>query len=140
MTSNIKIKIVDSWNQDEIIKLYKTGGWWKDNYEPSAINHLIRGSYAFAIAFDNKIKKAIGMGRVISDSVSDAYIQDLIVLPEYRNKGIGRDLVKMLINYCEKKGVNWIALIAEPNQDGFYKKIGFKEMKNYVPLKYNEEK
>ena len=139
MRVNIKIKIIDSWNQNEIVDLYKTGGWWKEGYDPSGIKNLIKGSFACAIAFDTNIKKAVGMGRVLSDGVSDAYIQDLVVLKEYRNLGIGREIVKVLIDHCKKKGINWIALIAEPKQDGFYEKLGFKTMKNYIPMKYKTE-
>ena len=78
------------------------------------------------------------MGRVLSDGVSDAYIQDLVVLPEYRKKGIGKKLITDLIQYCKSKNISWIALISEPNQEEFYKKIGFKEMANYTPFKYEE--
>lgn len=139
LISNINIKIIDSWNQDEIVDLYKSGGWWKEHYNPSGINRIIKGSFAFAIAFDTKIKKAVGMGRVLSDGVSDAYIQDLVILKEYRNLGIGREIVKVLIDHCKKKGINWISLIAEPKQDGFYETLGFKTMENYIPMKYKTE-
>jgi ribosomal protein S18 acetylase RimI-like enzyme len=139
MDSNIEIKIVDSWNQDEIVKLYKSGGWWKESYDPSEINRLIKGSFAFAIAFDSNIKKAVGMGRILSDGVSDAYIQDIVVLKNYREKGIGKEIIKTLIKYCKKKKVNWIGLIAEPNQQDFYERLGFKKMKNYTPMKYKHE-
>ena len=136
----IEIRIVDKWQDDEIVNLYKAGGWWKDHYNPSKLKFLIKGSYAFAIAIEKKSKKAIGMGRVLSDGVSDAYIQDLVVLNEYREKGIGREIVKILINYCKKKGINWIGLIAEPDQDGFYRSLDFKIMKKYIPMKYEGDK
>jgi len=139
MKSNIKIKIVDSWNQDDIVELYKSGGWWKDHYNPSCIKNLIKGSFAFAVAIDKSSGKAIGMGRVISDGISDAYIQDLVILHKYRDKGIGRRLVKGLLDYCLSKGIAWIGLVAEPDQDGFYLNLGFKTMKNYVPMKYKKE-
>ena len=134
----IEIKIVDKWPDDEIVNLYKAGGWWKDNYDPSGLKHLIEGSFAFTVAIDKKSKKAIGMGRLLSDGISDAYIQDLVVLPEYRDKGIGREIAKTLIDHCTKKGINWIGLIAEPDQDGFYTTLGFKQMKKYVPMKYEK--
>ncbi|MCK4901799.1 MAG: GNAT family N-acetyltransferase [Thermoplasmatales archaeon] len=134
----IEIKIVDKWPDDEIVNLYKAGGWWKDNYAPSGLKHLIEGSYVFAVAIDKKSKKAIGMGRLLSDGVSDAYIQDLVVLHEYRDKGIGREIVKILLNLCKKKGINWVGLIAEPDQDGFYSTLGFKQMKKYVPMRYEK--
>jgi N-acetylglutamate synthase-like GNAT family acetyltransferase len=134
----IEIRIVDKWPENEIVKLYKAGGWWKDCYNPAGLKYLINGSFAFAVAIDKKSKKAIGMGRLISDGVSDAYIQDLVVLPEYRDKGIGREIVKTLINHCKKKEIHWVGLIAEPDQDGFYSNLGFKQMKNYIPMKYEK--
>ena len=139
MSENIEIKIVNSWKEKDIVELYKAGGWWKDKYDPLGLKHLINGSFAFAVAIDKNSKKAIGMGRLISDGVSDAYIQDLIVLPEYRDKGIGRQLVKTLLDHCLSKGIHWIGLIAEPDQDGFYENLGFKVMKRYVPMKYHTE-
>ncbi len=136
--SEIEIRFVKSWPEDDIVKLYKVGGWWKDSYDKSGIKKLIKGSFCFAVVIDKKTKKTIGMGRVLSDGVSDGYIQDLVILPEYRKKGVGKKLTKSLIDYCKSKGITWIALISEPNQENFYKKIGFKEMKNYTPLKYEE--
>ncbi len=132
----IQIKIVDSWPENEIVNLYKAAGWWKDNYDPSKLKYLIRGSFAFAIAVDKSSNKAIGMGRVISDGVSDGYIQDLVVLQEYRDSGIGRKLVKTLLDYCLSKKLTWIGLIAEPGQYGFYLNIGFKTLKSYTPMKF----
>mgnify|MGYP003564745560 CR=1 FL=1 len=135
----IEIKLVNSWDQKDIVELYKVGGWWKDNYNPSGLKNLIKGSFAFAVAVDKISGKAVGMGRLISDGVSDAYIQDLVVLSEYRDQGIGRQIVKILLDHCLSKGILWIGLIAEPDQDGFYSNIGFKTMSKYVPMKYQKE-
>ena len=137
--NQIEIKFVDFWNEDEIVELYKAGGWWKDYYDPSGLKNLIKGSFAFAVAIDKSSGKAIGLGRLISDGVSDAYIQDLVVLPKYRDRGIGRQLVKVLLDHCLSKGILWIGLIAEPEQDGFYSNMGFKTMSKYVPMKYQKE-
>jgi ribosomal protein S18 acetylase RimI-like enzyme len=136
---DIEIKFVDEWPSDDIVELYKAGGWWKDNYDKSKIPKLIKDSFAFAVAIDKNTEKTIGMGRILSDGISDAYIQDLVILPKYRERGIGKKLVKALVNHCHKNKIYWIALIAEPDQDGFYENLGFKKMKNYVPLKYDEE-
>lgn len=139
MKKNIEIKIINSWPEKEIVELYKVGGWWKKSYDSSGIKYLIKGSLAFVVAVDNKTKKAIGMGRIISDGVSDAYFQDILVLPDYRNMGIGAEIVKTLLDHCLSKGILWIGLIAEPDQDGFYSTLGFKKMEKYVPMKYPTE-
>jgi len=136
---NVEIKFVETWPKDDIVKLYKAGGWWKDSYDSSGIKPLIAGSFTFAVAVDKDSGKAIGMGRIISDGVSDAYIQDVVVLPAYRGQGIGEQLVKILLNHCLSKGILWVGLIAEPKQGGFYSSLGFKPMKNYIPMIYQTE-
>ena len=135
----IDIKFVDAWPGDEIVELYKAGGWWKESYDPSGIKQLIEGSFAFAIAIDSSSGTAVGMGRIISDSVSDAYIQDVVVLSEYRGRGIGKQLVEALLERCLSEGMLWIGIIAEPDQEGFYSSIGFKPMKDYVPMRFQME-
>lgn len=137
-SKGFEIKIVDSWPEDEIVNLYRAGGWWKDCYDKSKLKDLIKGSFVFMVVVEKETGKTLGMGRVLSDGVSDAYIQDLVVLNSYRGRGIGKELVKKLVEYCRSKGICWIGLIAEPDQDGFYSRIGFKQMKNYVPMKYEE--
>ena len=136
---NIEIRFVESWPEDEIIELYKAGGWWKETYDKSGINSMISGSFAFAVVVNPAMGNAIGMGRIISDGISDAYIQDTIILPEYRGHGIGEKLVKSLINHCLLKGIVWIGLIAEPGSEKFYKRLGLKPMKNYIPMIYQPE-
>jgi len=136
---NIEVKFVEVWPEDEIVELYKAGGWWKDSYDSSGIKSLIAGSFAFAVAIDKDSGKAIGMGRIISDRMSDAYIQDLVVLLAYRGQGIGEQLVETLLNHCLSKGISWIGLIAEPGQDDFYSSLGFKPMENHTPMIYQTE-
>ena len=78
---DISVALVSSWDAREIVALYRACGWWKDEYDPAEVPRLISGSFAFVVAADKNTGRAVGMGRVISDGVSDAYIQDLVVLP-----------------------------------------------------------
>jgi GNAT superfamily N-acetyltransferase len=120
--------------------LYRAASWWKDKYNKSEIPQLIIGSFAFAIAIDQKTGKSIGMGRVLSDGTSDAYIQDVVVLKQYRGQNLGKKIVKTLIDFCISKGIQWIGLIAEPGSSQFYTTLGFKSMKDYIPMLYTMEK
>lgn len=135
----IEVRLVDSWPIDDIVALYKAAGWWKDWYNKEGIPLLISKSFAFAVAIDNTSGKAVGMGRLISDGVSDAYIQDVVVLQEYRNNDIGKQLVQSLIEYCLSKKLVWLGLIAEPGTDSFYVQLGFKPMEHYTPMLYHRE-
>ena len=139
MKEDIEIKIVDSWPEEDIVGLYKSAGWWKPYYNIKGIPSLIEGSFAFVVVIDKKTGHAIGMGRVISDGVSDAYIQDLVILKKYRGKGLGKKLLQFLLDFCRSKKLLWVGLIAEPEQDGFYTNLGFKTMKRYIPMKFEKE-
>lgn len=139
MAEDIAVTIVTTWDEDEIAALYKSGGWWKEEHRPEDLPHLIRGSFAFAVATDKETGRAVGMGRVISDGVSDGYIQDVVVLPAYRKSGVGRKILSILIDRCQQEGITWIALIAEPGTEKFYLPLGFRLMERHVPLIYRGE-
>jgi ribosomal protein S18 acetylase RimI-like enzyme len=131
---NITIRIVQAWSGNEIANLYRAGGWWNEEYDPGELPRLIRGSFLFAVAVDPETGQAVGMGRVISDGVSDGYIQDLIVLPEYRKSRIGTRIVSLLVKKCVESGISWIGLIAEPGTENFYLPFGFRPMEGCIPL------
>jgi len=134
MQNDIRYEVVKSANSDELIALYKEGGWWKESTTAKdTLPDLVQNSFCFMVV-KNSEGKIIGMGRVISDGVSDGYIQDVIISNLYRNKGIGKQLIINLKDYCLSHGVGWIALIAEPGTSAFYTKIGFNEMMDYKPM------
>ena len=136
---NIAIQLVHAWNRDEIANLYRAGGWWKEEYDLTELPHLIQGSFLFAVAVDLKTGHAVGTGRVISDGVSDGYIQDLVVLPEYRKSGIGTQIVSILVKKCIELGISWIGLIAEPGTENFYMPSGFHPMEGHTPLIFRSD-
>jgi spermidine synthase len=117
----------------EIICLYQKEKWWEgesDNLE--TVKKIISGSHCFAIATENDA--IIGMGRAISDRVSDAYIQDVTVMPAFRGKKIGSRIIGMIIEKLNQDGVGWIGLIAEKNAKAFYEPHGFSVMPNAAPM------
>ncbi len=78
--------------------------------------------------------KIVGMARVISDGCSDAYIQDVVVLESYRGRGVGRELVRRLTQFCIGRKISWIGLIAEPGTQGLYEDLGFGPLAGYQPM------
>jgi ribosomal protein S18 acetylase RimI-like enzyme len=126
---DIELIHTHEWPIDEIVELYRAGSWWKDSYDPEGIPPLMKGSFGFVVAYSHSHKKAVGMGRLVSDGVSDGYIQDLVVLNELRGKGIGGMMLKGLLEFGLSKGLVWIGLIAEEGSKDFYEKLGFKEFK-----------
>lgn len=133
----IRIELVNFWDEEQIVELYRSEGWWKEFMDKSRITELIRRSYLFALAIDISTGKPIGMGRVISDGIADAYIQDLVVLPEWRKKNAGGMIVSVLIERCISGGISWIGLIAQPGTEAFYGSLGFESMAGHVPMLFH---
>jgi len=133
----VELHVVTAWDAGEIVSLYRSAGWWQEGRDdPSEIGDLIRGSLIFVLAVDRASGRAVGMGRAISDGVSDAYIQDLMVLPEYRGRGIGRGILRRILAACRDRGIGWIALIAEGGSEDFYRRLGFGVDEGDVPMMY----
>lgn len=133
-TDPVEIRLVADWDPEAVIGLYRAAGWWREEWDPSGIPPLIRGSTAFVVAVERENGRTVGMGRIISDGVSDGYIQDLVVHPEFRRSGVGRRIVEALVSWAQKAGLLWVGVVAEPGAEGFYRSLGFGSMDGYVPL------
>jgi len=103
----IRVILAKYWPGEQIVELYRAGGWWLEWMDASRIGDLMKASFAFALAIDISAGRAVGMGRVISDGMADAYIQDLVVLEEWRCSGVGHMILKRLLDECKKSGINW---------------------------------
>ena len=113
---------------DKIICLYQTAGWWTGQAHENTelIRRIVTGSNCFVLACEGN--EIIGMGRAISDGISDAYIQDVTVLPEFRGQGVGTGIVQEILKQLRADGLQWIGLIAGRHSHPFYRKMGFEEM------------
>jgi len=118
---------------DQLITLYQEAGWWSAEIDSrDVLKGIISGSHCFCVAvIENRI---VGMGRSISDGVSDAYIQDVAVAKSFRRKGIARRIVTELIKKLEADGIGWIGLIAEKGSAEYYRHLGFDPMPNSTPM------
>lgn len=114
--------------------LYRLTGWIDPQEDGAFINRAVAGSFLAAGFFDGE--RLAGFGRVLSDGVSDAYIQDVVVHPDYRNRGIGSAIVTFLVKELEKRGVDWIALVGEPGTENFYSGLGFERKEGFTLWKW----
>ena len=117
-----------------IAGLYRAQGWRQacDDDSPQWIGKLVAGSHCFVVALEGE--EIVGMGRAISDGISDAYIQDLTVRSNHRNQGIGGKILRTILERLHADGLRWIGLIAEPGSSNLYRHAGFREMPAAVPM------
>ena len=74
----------------------------------------------------------VGFARAVSDLRFRAYIEDVLVLADYRGDGIGRRLVTMLLKSLS--GIHVITLFCQPRLSEYYVSLGFKEFTKQVVM------
>ena len=109
---------------EQLYYLFLSAGWasegipddWLKNFNRPFINSTIVIS-----AWDNE--RLVGTVRAISDNFRRSVIYDMVVDPEYQNKGIGKELIKRCMEHNSKS--QWL-LETNNKNIGFYEKLGFK--------------
>ncbi len=116
-----------------VARLYRIAGWIAEEGDTGFLPVMLKNSFAVAAAFDGG--KLVGMMRALSDGVSDAYMLDLVVDPEYRKTGIGREIMNVLSEYLKSCGIDWIVLVGAPDTENFYGRTNARRMDGYVPYR-----
>ena len=95
---------------------------WPDPPSPETHLRLLTNSDEVVLAVDEDSGAVVGFITAISDRVLSAYIPFLEVLPEYRGRGIGRELVRrMLDQLCD---LYMVDLLCDPELKPFYVSLG----------------
>ena len=91
------------------------------------IEEALKNTLYSLCVYDND--KLIGYGRIIGDKTIFLYIQDVMVIPKYKNKNIGTGIIENLLKKVnEYKKINpniRTYLGASKGTESFYKKFGF---------------
>ncbi|KAL3692630.1 hypothetical protein R1sor_006281 [Riccia sorocarpa] len=115
--------------------------------DPQKILKAMRHSFAFIVVLaeveeaspsgvDRRLK-TVGVGRAISDGTFIASICDVAVDPEYQRRGIGRRIVKKLVENMKKTGgPSGYAVFPPPIARRFFWMIGFRSDKKYKMMAY----
>lgn len=132
----IKIKTFNELNISELYEIVKA------RYEVFACEQEITCEndfddkdkeciHLFVIDNENGYEKVVGYCRLLPPGLSydDASIGRVLVLKEYRGKGLAREMMIKAINEIEKNyKVNKITLSAQCYIKELYKSVGFKEV------------
>ena len=103
-------------------KIYWSLGIKQPEVEKGALNSaLVVGAFL-------EDGKQIGYARVISDKTRFAYITDVIVHENHRKKGIGKMMIKEILDSKELIDVyQWLLITKDAHE--LYRKYGFSETK-----------
>ena len=92
---------------------------WPNPPPPSTHLKLLKSSDAVVLAIDTKKHTVVGFITAVTDKILSCYIPFLEVLPEYQHRGIGKNLVRHMLE--KLKNAYMIDLMCDTNLQAFYK-------------------
>lgn len=106
---------------------------WKDHNGINPVDDSLEGFTKYLKRNPTTSFVAEDNGKIVGTILAGhdgrrGFFHHVVVLPEYRNQGIGRKIVGHAIEALEKEGINKVALVVfEDNQLGnaFWEKLGF---------------
>jgi GNAT superfamily N-acetyltransferase len=120
----------------QFYSLFRTTGWKvAELFSEDKMYVAITNSWYTISAYDGE--KLVGFVRVISDGIYQCYIGDMIVEPDYQRRGIGSQILKLLLDKCKLEGMVWVQLTSAIGKAEFYhlpkEDSLFKRMKGFSP-------
>ncbi|MEW5925230.1 MAG: GNAT family N-acetyltransferase [Candidatus Zixiibacteriota bacterium] len=102
---------------------------WPNPPTPDTLLEILHNSSHIVLAIDNETGIVVGIITAVSDNVISAYIPLLEVLPEYQGRGIGGELMRLMMKKLE--GLYMIDLICDKDKVAFYEKFGLKSASKF---------
>ncbi|TMJ98040.1 MAG: GNAT family N-acetyltransferase [Actinobacteria bacterium] len=105
----------------EVHRFLSTEAYWSIGRPRETVERLLREASRVVGLYQDG--RQVGYGRAVSDGVSFAYLADVYVLPEFRGRGLGAELVREIVDNGPFTGVTW--LLHTTDAHGLYERLGF---------------
>lgn len=109
----------------ELVKLYESVGWSAYTADPDQLAKAVDRS-TFVVTARDEDQNLVGLARCLSDDVSIMWLQDVLVHPAHRMKGIGTFLVSVCLHKYSHVRQKALMTDDEPGQAAFYRSLGYR--------------
>jgi GNAT superfamily N-acetyltransferase len=111
----------DRVDVDAVHRFLTEEAYWVRGRSRETIERLVRESTRVIAAYDGDA--LIGFCRVMSDASSMAWLGDVFVVPDYRGRGVGVELVREAVEHPDHRDLMWY--LGTRDAHGLYAKFGF---------------
>ncbi|WP_145136455.1 GNAT family N-acetyltransferase [Paenibacillus sp. Y412MC10] len=116
----------------QVKQLYDNLGWWPER-TLADIESMLGSSIAVGAWDEDRL---VGFVRAVSDGLFRAYIEDMGVHEDYRNRGLGREIIDRIT--AELNNIHVVSLFCESGLVDFYQQTGYKPTRQVVMHKSHE--
>lgn len=115
-------------SREAILGLYEAVGWteYLKNPQESYLG-VDNSTRVVTAAYGNQM---VGMARVLSDRYTIMYLQDILVHPDHRRKGVGAELFRRVTEPYAMVRQKVLMTDTEPEQRAFYEAQGYTEVRD----------
>jgi len=104
--------------------------YWAEGIPRDTVERGLRGSLCFGLyAPEEEGGRQVGLARVVTDAATFAYLCDVYVLPEVRGRGLGKLLMRAVVEHPDLQGLRRFSLVTRDAHE-LYRQFGFVEIKN----------
>lgn len=135
--SNDSIIFLDSVLKVAPAELQGFFAGWPKAPTPETLLRILQNSEHCVVAYDTTAKKVIGFVNCISDGILSAYIPLLEVLPQYQNRGIGKELVTRMLE--RTKEYYMTDTCCDEDLIPFYQKFGMEQSTGMIRRNYKRQ-
>ena len=125
---------------DQITEANLEGGFFTGWLNPPSVSthmQILKSSYVVWLAIDTSSNEVVGFVNAISDGVLSAYIPLIEVLPKNQNQGIGKELMKQMLESL--KHLYMIDLLCDTELKSYYTKLGMCEATGMLVRNYDHQ-
>ena len=133
---NFTISEYTCYRENEVLPLYESVGWIAYTRAPETLARAFSSSLITLAARDEE--KLVGLLRAVGDGETIVFIQDLLVSPAYRRKGIGSALLgELLSRYSHVRQIQLTA-DEDPALAAFYQSRGLRPLSALHCISYSK--
>jgi ribosomal protein S18 acetylase RimI-like enzyme len=98
--------------------------YWAPGLPLEVLTRAVAGSLCFGVYHG---REQVGFARVVTDQATFAYLCDVYVLEEHRDRGLGRWLMEAVTGHPSLQGLRRFVLITR-DAHGLYERFGFRPL------------
>lgn len=108
----------------DAVHTFLTRSYWAEGRTRETVEQLVRGAQRVVGLYEAGGRQ-VGFCRAFTDGTSIVYLADVYVLSEHQGRGLGKELVREMIDNGPYAGRRW--LLHTRDAHGLYRQFGFGE-------------
>lgn len=110
---------------DLIHQYLSVDSYWAKGRNLAQVKTTLEASICFGVYWH---EEQVGFARIVSDKVTLAYLADVFILPEHQGQGLGKQLIRTVLEHEDFQTVSW--LLKTKDAQELYERFGFEVLES----------